>query len=100
MTAGNRSERSVLCEDFNASDTPSGADKFAITTSCALFDFAVYTLAMGTLAVLGVLGNAVSFVVLLRGTVERERELFQSPVAVGVIGRQIVRQLFARYGEE
>jgi len=48
------------CANFNATNS------FAISTSCARFDFAVYTVMMGTLTALGVLGNAVSFVVLLR----------------------------------
>jgi len=59
---GNRSD-TVSCEHFNDTNTSS---EFAISTSCALFDFTVYTAAMGLLTVLGVLGNAVSFVVLLR----------------------------------
>ena len=63
--AGNTSI-ALSCEHFNASNSSSEADKFAISTSCALFDFTVYTLAMGTLTTLGVIGNAVSFIVLLR----------------------------------
>jgi len=62
---GNQSE-TLNCEHFNASNSSSDADRFAISTSCALFDFTIYTMAMGTLTVLGVLGNAVSFIVLLR----------------------------------
>lgn len=62
---GNQSE-TLNCANFNASNSSSDADKFAISTACALFDFVIYTVAMGTLTVLGVLGNAVSFVVLLR----------------------------------
>jgi len=45
----NRSE-SLDCEGFN--DT----DPFAMTPSCALFDFTVYTVAMGILTTLGVIG--------------------------------------------
>lgn len=63
--AGNQSE-APNCEHFNATNSTSHVDKFAISTSCALFDFVIYTIAMGTLAVLGILGNAVSFIVLLR----------------------------------
>ena len=58
--------QTLNCEHFNATNSSSDADKFAISMSCALFDFVIYTLAMGTLTVLGVLGNAVAFVVLLR----------------------------------
>jgi len=62
---GNHSD--VLnCEHYNDTNSSSTGDKFAITSSCALFDFTVYTIAMGTLTVLGVLGNIVSFTVLLR----------------------------------
>jgi len=49
MMTGNTSE-SLNCEDFN--DT----DPFAMTPSCALFDFTVYTVAMGILTTLGVIG--------------------------------------------
>ena len=86
VMTGNQSD-TLNCEHFNATNSSSDADKFAISTSCALFDFIVYTVAMGTLTVamgtlkvvigtlkvamgtltvLGVLGNAMSFVVLLR----------------------------------
>ena len=81
IMSGNQSE-TLNCEHFNASNSSSDADKFEISTSCALFDFTIYTMAMGmltvlgvlgnavyfmsTLTVLGVLGNAVSFIVLLR----------------------------------
>lgn len=51
------------CVGFNASDV---SRKFHVSRSCALFDFSVYTLFMGTLCSLGLLGNAVSFLVLLR----------------------------------
>jgi len=54
------------CEHFNATNSSSDADKFGISPSCALFDFTVYTVAMGILTALGVIGNIVSFVVLLR----------------------------------
>ena len=47
----NRSD-SLNCDQFNATNSTSDADQFAISTSCALFDFTVYTLAMGTLTVL------------------------------------------------
>ena len=65
IMTGNLSD-TLNCANFNATNSSSDADKFAISTSCALFDFTVYTIAMGTLATLGVLGNAVAFVVLLR----------------------------------
>jgi len=63
---GNQSATTPNCAHFNASNSSSTSDKFAISTSCALFDFVVYTLAMGLFAALGVLGNVVSFIVLLR----------------------------------
>src|SRR6218665_1351001 len=40
--------------------------KFSISNSCALFDFGVYTVLMGSLCLLGIVGNIVSFAVLLR----------------------------------
>ena len=42
------------------------AEKYVITNSCALFDFVTYTVVMGSLSALGLVGNIVSFVVLLR----------------------------------
>jgi len=44
--------RTLNCAHFNASNSTSDADKFAISMSCALFDFLIYTLAMGTLTIL------------------------------------------------
>jgi len=66
MTANMSESESFNCAHFNETNSTSGADKFAISSSCALFDFTVYTIAMGILTTLGVVGNAVSFVVLLR----------------------------------
>ena len=42
----------------------STSDKFNITQNCAVFDFTVYTLVGGTLCLLGLVGNVVSFSVL------------------------------------
>lgn len=51
------------CLDVNVSED---SHRFHVSNSCALFDFIVYTVAMGTLSILGLVGNAVSFLVLLR----------------------------------
>ena len=47
----------------NVSSTAS--DRFNISNSCALFDFALFTVGVGTMVGLGVAGNSLSFVVLL-----------------------------------
>ena len=47
----------------NSSSTSS--DRFNISNSCALFDFALYTVSVGTMVTLGVAGNSLSFFVLL-----------------------------------
>jgi len=49
--------------DENASSTL--YDRFNISNSCALFDFALYTVGVGTMVTLGVAGNSLSFIVLL-----------------------------------
>ena len=48
----------------NFSVNASAADKFEISNECALFDFAVYTLVVGLMIVFGVVGNALSFIVM------------------------------------
>ena len=60
---------SVSCPAANNNDsieTSNQSERFSISSSCSLFDFAVYTVVMGTLCALGVIGNTVSFAVLLR----------------------------------
>jgi len=47
----------------NASST--SYNRFNISNSCALFDFALYTVGVGTMVILGVAGNSLSFIVLL-----------------------------------
>ena len=57
------------CAGGRMASCSSGSDvagKYVITNSCALFDFAAYTVVMGSLTALGLVGNIVSFVVLLR----------------------------------
>ena len=54
VMAENTSE-ALNCEQFNETDP------FAITPSCALFDFTVYTVTMGILTTLGVIGQAVEY---------------------------------------
>ena len=41
-----------------------GADQFNITDQCALFDFSVYTIIVGSMTILGIVGNIISFTVL------------------------------------
>ena len=50
------------CSNKSLNITPEG--KFDITDSCKLFDFTVYSVLMGLLIILGLIGNVVSFIVL------------------------------------
>ena len=59
-----------------------GASKYNITNDCALFDFAVYTVIVGTLCILGITGNAVSFSVLWRDTSKSATGLLLRALAV------------------
>ena len=52
----------VNCLNFSINDTASS--KFNITSDCALFDFVAYTVFGGSLCVLGLVGNIISFSVL------------------------------------
>ena len=40
------------------------ADKFFVSSECALFDFIVYTVVMGSLCLVGLVGNTTAFYVL------------------------------------
>ena len=68
--------------DANASSS-ANVDRFGITSSCALFDFAVYTVAMGSLSLLGVAGNTVSFAVLTRDRGRSATSFLLQALAVG-----------------
>jgi len=53
----------MRCSDVSVVDNSSStsSDRFNISNSCALFDFAVYTVGVGSMVILGVAGNALSF---------------------------------------
>ena len=51
---------------LNWSRNATAPAKFEISNDCALFDFVVYPIVVGLLTVLGVAGNTISFVVLLK----------------------------------
>jgi len=53
----------AVCVNYSANE--SAADKFEISNECALFDFAVYTITVGLMIVFGVVGNALSFIVII-----------------------------------
>jgi len=57
----------MQCWNVNVVENTSSvsSDRFNISNSCALFDFALYTVGVGTMVALGVAGNSLSFVVLL-----------------------------------
>lgn len=52
----------IDCSNFTDNETS------PITNSCALFDFTLYTVFVGSLCLMGVVGNALSFVVLRKDT--------------------------------
>ena len=54
------------CSNFSSNNSP--AEPTEISNSCALFDFSIYTIVVGTFCVLGILGNCLSFAVMLRDT--------------------------------
>ena len=49
---------------LNVTNISDESHKFNITSSCAAFDFGVYTIVVGTFCLLGFLGNAASFHIL------------------------------------
>jgi len=51
------------CLNFSVNE--SGGDKFEISHECALFDFTVYTVVVAIIIAFGVVGNALSFIVML-----------------------------------
>jgi len=66
----------------NFSVNASAADKFEISNECALFDFAVYTLVVGLMIVFGVVGNALSFVVMLKDSATSATSFLLQTLAV------------------
>ena len=56
----------------------SSSHRFNVTSSCALFDFALFTVGVGTMVSLGVAGNSMSFAVLL---VQRDVARGTRPIA-------------------
>jgi len=67
---------------LNVSVNESSADKFEITHECALFDFAVYTLVVGLMIVFGVVGNALSFIVMLNDSATSATSFLLQALAV------------------
>jgi len=67
---------------LNYSVNESAADKFEISNECALFDFAVYTLVVGLMIVFGVVGNALSFIVMLNDSATSATSFLLQALAV------------------
>lgn len=58
-----------MIDCLNVTDNETSASgRYNITHSCALFDFTLYTVFVGSLCLMGVVGNALSFVVLRKDT--------------------------------
>jgi len=70
----------VDCLNFSVNE--SEADKFEISNHCALFDFTVYTTVVGLLVVLGVVGNALSFIVMLNDSATSATSFLLQALAV------------------
>ena len=67
---------------LNYSVNESSADRFEISNECALFDFAVYTLVVGLMIVFGVVGNALSFIVMLNDSATSATSFLLQALAV------------------
>ena len=70
----------IDCLNYSANE--SEADKFEISNECALFDFAVYTLVVGFMIVFGVVGNALSFIVMLNDSATSATSFLLQALAV------------------
>ncbi|KAK2168985.1 hypothetical protein LSH36_13g26050 [Paralvinella palmiformis] len=55
-----------MIDCLNISLNSTASSTFNITGECALFDFLVYTISMGTVSTLGLMGNILSFTILWR----------------------------------
>ena len=58
------------------------SNRFNVTSSCALFDFTIYTVVVGTLILLGLAGNIVSFTVLFHDSNKSATALLLRAMAV------------------
>ena len=54
------------CSNFSKNETYSATFDITISNTCAQFDFFVYSVVVGTFCLLGLIGNVISFVLLLR----------------------------------
>jgi len=66
------------CSNFSANES----DRFEISHECALFDFTVYTMIVGLFIVLGVIGNALSFIVMLNDSATSATSFLLQALAV------------------
>jgi len=57
-------------------------DRFEISNQCAMFDFSVYTIVLGLMIVLGVVGNALSFIVMLNDSATSATSFLLQALAV------------------
>jgi len=60
----------------------SAVDRFQISNQCAMFDFGVYTIVVGMMIVLGVVGNALSFIVMLKDSATSATSFLLQALAV------------------
>lgn len=63
---------------LNSSDNATVYKKFDLSSECTLFDFTVLTVVVGLSCCLGIVGNAVSFIVLLRDSASVTTFLLQA----------------------
>ena len=68
------------CRNFSANE--STADPFGISNQCAMFDFGVYTIVVGTIIAFGVVGNALSFIVMLNDSATSATSFLLQALAV------------------
>ena len=66
----------------NISANTTFAPKFVLTVDCTLFDFVIYTVIVGSLCVLGLVGNVISFTVLWRDQTKSATSFLLQSLAV------------------
>jgi len=70
----------VDCSNFSVNE--SAADRFEISSECALFDFTVYTLVVALIIIFGLVGNTLSFIVMLNDSATSATSFLLQALAV------------------
>ena len=70
------------CLNFSVNE--SEADKFEISNECKAFDFTVYTVVVGLMILFGVVGNTLSFIVMLNDSATSATSFLLQALAVEI----------------